>query len=62
MPPVSTNTFGFQRRCTTSSTTSLESWAAPQAASPHQSTPLSTIPANTCTDSTETAVLIGRGW
>ena len=40
MPPVSTSTAGRQRRCTTSSISSLETWASPQAASPQASTPL----------------------
>jgi len=43
MPPVSISTFGFQRRCTASSITSFDSWAAPQAASPHHRTALSRI-------------------
>ena len=40
MPPVSTNTLGFQRPWTTSSITNFESWAIPQAANPQARTPL----------------------
>jgi hypothetical protein len=65
MPPVSNSTAGRQRPWRTSSTASLESWASPQAARPHQSTALSARSRSikrAWPESEAAGRLIDRGW